>query len=86
MLTNDGTQQSAEHHFEFGIYNFMRYDGNLEIIYEHTNNPQYKLKRIAYPLGTTDNSHPNSTLLPKPKENRGWFVSVLISSLNLPSF
>ena len=86
LLSNDGTQQSAEHQLEFGVYNFMRYDGSLEIIYEHTNNPKYKLKRIAYPLGTIDNSHPNSTLSPKPKEIRGWFVSFLISSLKLPYF
>ena len=86
LLSNDGTQQSSEHQLEFGIYNFMRYDGNLEIIYEHTNNPKYKLKRIAYPLGTTDDSHPNSTIPPKPKEIRGWFVSSLISSLKLICF
>ena len=73
LLSYDGTQESAEHDFEFGIYNFMRYDGNLEVIYEHTNNPKYKLKRISYPPDTTPS---------KPKEIRGWFVSNLILMSN----
>ena len=47
LLNGDGTQDSSKYEKGFGIYNFMKYDHNHDVVYVHSQNPQYTLRKMT---------------------------------------
>ena len=47
LLNGDGTQDSSKYEKGFGIYNFMKYDHNHDVVYVHSQNPQYTLSKMT---------------------------------------
>ena len=64
MLTGDGSRPSSTYDHAFGIFNFVKYDNNHEVVYEHAFNEKFPLK-VLLTKGTLG------------KEVIGWFVSHL---------
>ena len=64
MLTGDGSRPSSTYDHAFGIFNFVKYDNNHEVVYEHAFNEKFPLK-VFLTKSTLGN------------EIMGWFVSHL---------
>ena len=47
LLNGDGAQDSSKYEKGFGIYNFMEYDHNHDVVYVHSQNPQYTLSKMT---------------------------------------
>ena len=45
LLSGDGYQKSSLYEQQFGIFNFLRYDENYNIVYEHEGNNKYTLEK-----------------------------------------